>query len=295
MFYPEPGTVMYPRPTFESVARLQDLTTLPHCRFNKLKDTDRECRDHWHADVLIRIPNRGGYSAMDVHNPEVTHPQVSSNGQNWYLTEEREGYKLQTVEAGWIKLAGERWPILFAMMTPDNYTHWISGVYDPRSPKKKGFWQRDGTRFPLEQALKPGYRYRFGWQLRDGAPPSGAGGGWWLTVEGDDVGHFPLEYFNGGPMTRGADAARFGGETVCNKLIANLRPIETMFPKMGSGVSPIKPFLNLSEVASHDDIKLHASGSQVPLYERREENNYRVAVGWNGKLTVYYGGPGGRY
>ena len=99
-------------------------------------------------------------------------------------------------------------------------------------------------------------------------------------------------------MTNAADVISFGGETSSLKLIRNGRPIETIFPKMGSGISPTAGG-DLSKVASHGDIHwnpVQQGGAQAPLYQWTAEKDYGIAlVKHKGKTTIYYGGPGGRY
>jgi hypothetical protein len=280
---------MFARVTFESMAGFRYSSFRKHCRLHRLESTDTECRDHWHARLHLRARNVGGSSIMDVYNPKVIWDlqnglhQNFSLGQNWFLTVGPDRLTpQQTVESGWQKEARDVYPKFFAMMTPDNYTH---NFYT------KEFAAQPGSPFVLGQTLYPGHRYRISWSLDND--------GWRLEVGVGNktyiVGHYRLALFRGGRMTIGADQARFGGETSCLKYIRNGRPIDTIFPAMGSGISPTSAGVNLSEVASHDDVRLDIRGLQAPAYEEVEKN---YGLHWehvNGKTTIYYGGPIGRY
>jgi len=130
---------------------------------------------------------------------------------------------LQTVECGWhvdVARYHDFKPHLFVYTTRDTYD------------QNQSFFNTDGGVFvPNSSAsVQPGVGllssviggadvgYPMGFWLVDGA--------WVFYFNGEPIGGYPLTWFNGGPMTSGADRLRFGGE------VGSSLPV---WPAMGSG------------------------------------------------------------
>ena len=191
---------------------------------------------------------------------------------------------MQTVEAGWQKFRGDKYPHFWAMMSLDGYGRSYIG---PKKDGQKGFKPYPNSPYALLLPLMPGRKYAISWHHKEG-------GDWWLAINGSWVGRCPIKDFEGGAMTKESNLISFGGETACE----DAGPL--IFPAMGSGINPLETGKEFSQVASHKDIQWWwptDNRTSEPLV-RPAGKNYGVLINKNDpkpdQKSYYYGGPGGR-
>jgi len=144
--------------------------------------------------------------------------QLMSLSQQWYSG--GTGPDLQTVECGW-QVQPLRWnttsPILFCFYTPNNY---LSGCCNLEC----GAFVQTNPSIVLGMALTnisvPG-----GQQVGFKAAYCYLQEAWWLYLQGEAVGYYPIALFQGGVLASHATSMQFGGESVG----------DGSWPPMGSG------------------------------------------------------------
>jgi len=207
--------------------------------------------------------------------------------QQWYVSG-LAGTLLQTVECGW-HVDYARYqnfdPHLFVFATRNNYA------------TGDGFFNQDGGAFslaanppvlpgaPLPASQTDGAQVDFhmGFYLTAGA--------WWFYFQNQPVGCYPLTWFNSGPLTAGAERARFGGEVG-----SGLPP----WPPMGSGQHAAAGF---GKAAYQRAATVYPTGGGAPPATLAEAGSvtgtcYTVDITNNSSdadwgTYLFFGGPGG--
>jgi hypothetical protein len=286
--YPQ-GTIPVYRTTLEQLARFRTLAAY------SVKDSIGDVA----APAAPAFPKRyatgeqdvaclGGASFVNVWNPFATPSFQSTFSQQWYLAIQG-GTLLQTVECGWhVDLAryGNADPHLFVYTTRKNYEDGHSfynldgGAYKPVANP----YVLPGAPLTSSQTDGAQIAYKMGFYLTANA--------WWFYFADQPVGYYPLDWFQNGPLTTGAQRIKFGGE------VGSSLPL---WPPMGSGrhasagygkaayqraafVNPVGGgafFATLSEAGS-------VTG---PCYSIDITNNSTVAD-WG--TYLFFGGPGGQ-
>jgi hypothetical protein len=200
---------------------------------------------HRYAVVEEDTDNQGAASTLNLWSPPVAGNAFFSLAQLWVVG--GEGATRQTAEAGWIVYPRKfgNMAVLFIYFTPDNY---LSGCYNLGC----GFVQTNhsvmlGMGFPAysrpgiaPQILLP-VAYNF------------SHGEWVLSVNGAQIGYYPVSVYNGGQNSKHATQIIFGGET--DSAVAP-------WPPMGSGVAPkASSNSNFTYVAFQENIKYYNLGS----------------------------------
>lgn len=229
----------------------------------------------------------GGSSYVNMWRPFVTPTFQATFSQQWHLAGQ-DGTTLQTIECGWHidppRYGNSIDPHLFVYTTRQTYNVGHSffnqdgGVYRPLpnplvvpgAPLR--FSQTDG------QVIE----YRMGFYLTAGA--------WYFYFNDQPVGFYPLDWFQGGPMSRVATRIRFGGEVGSGLSI---------WPPMGSGAHAVAGY----QKAAHQRAALvypAAGGAQeATLSEAGSTTSpcYTIAItnnsGSEWGTYAFFGGPGG--
>ncbi|CAN1217936.1 hypothetical protein LINPERPRIM_LOCUS1182 [Linum perenne] len=249
------------------IARYQ--VAFPHKNKQANEFTIREIQTK-HAQVTMTGDKYyGGGAKLNAWNPTVIAPGFSL-AQIW-LAAGRGTPKFSTVEAGWMS---------------DNYTS--TGCYNLECP---GFVQTS-QKFGLGTPVKPiseynGTQYDTSIQIYKDM----TSGHWWLRIQGEDIGYWPSQIFNGG-FSESSTVINWGGE------ITNTNPqgFHTQ-TDMGSGHFASEgfgkaAFMRNMEYVDQDGIVKDAH--DLYPYTSRPEC-YSVAMqDWNDSFGMhfYYGGPG---
>ncbi|MFF7231795.1 neprosin family prolyl endopeptidase [Streptomyces sioyaensis] len=250
------------------------------------------------ADVPLDLPRRyatgeqdidclGGSSVINVWNPFASAGFQGTFSQQWY-TAGQEGTLMQTVECGWhvdLDLYHNADPHLFVFATRKNYEpgHRVYNLDDGVFRPVDSPYLIPGAPLPYSQTGGSQIGYQMGFYL--------TGNAWWFYFEGHPIGCFPVEWFNGGPLTTKATRATFGGETA-NGL--------AMWPPMGSGRYATAGFGQAAYQRSSlvypmgggaVDSSLAEAGSVTGQCYSLQITNNSVDPDWG--TYLFFGGPGG--
>ena len=240
-----------------------------------------------YATGIQTVANQGAQSILGLWRPEASSGQLSLS-QQWIQGGVAPGATLQTAEAGW-QVCPDNYPnsnaeaVFFIFWTPDDYA---SGAYDNTDGnfKLKGAPRLVGG--VLDNASSDGgvqYEMMVAYALHDG--------GWWLAVDGDVLGYWPLEIYNGGALSRHAEEVRFGGEVYSD---------EGDFPPMGSGEFAAAGYRKAAYHRNVTYIDLNGTAHDAALQPLCETPaSYTVSAtpppangaAWGSYF--YFGGPGG--
>ncbi|CAL1394775.1 unnamed protein product [Linum trigynum] len=233
------------------------------------------------------FPGSGFHGAMgdiNIWNPN-TKEKEQSAAQLWVT--DGEGENIDTIEAGWTVSTYTNHPTLFVYWTADDYK--TTGCYNMGCP---GFVQTN-HKIALGAFLDPASTYG-GQQLfvsiliyRDDQ-----NGNWWFNIQGQDVGYWPPDIFNGG-LKGTASLLEWGGEIV-NSNPGGIHTATGMgsghFPSEGYGKAAW--FKNLKYISDGGREVRDAKG--ITPYATKP-NCYDIEVkDWDTDMEVhfYFGGPG---
>ena len=287
--YPR-GTLPVYRTTLEQLARFPNLAAFnaKHSAFSGVAAPAAPAFPKRYATGEQDVHCLGGSSYVNVWKPFVTPTFQSTFSQHWYAAG-LQGTQLQTVECGWhvdIARYGNAEPHLFVYATRNTYADADSfynqegNVYQPVANP----YVLPGA--PLASSVSGGAQiaYKMGFYLANNA--------WWFYFADQPVGYIPLNWFQGGPITSGAERIRFGGE------VGSLLP---GWPSMGSGQHAAagygkaayqrEAFFNpVAGGAAY--ATLSEAGSVTGTCYSVIITNNSGAADWN--TYLYFGGPGGQ-
>jgi hypothetical protein len=236
------------------------------------------------AQYYQDVDNIGGGSTLSIWSPAVTGaPQLMSLGQVWFQA--GTGAQTQTVEAGW-QVNTYRYhhalPVLFIMWTPDDYKTGCYNLLCSGFVQTSGAWMLGGA-FPFWST--PGgaqIEIRLSWLLQEDR--------WWLFIDGNAFGYYPVSIFNGGAMADKSTRILFGGEATTLDI--------SNWPPMGSGIVTTPTF---GQVAYQRQIKYYSAISGQTHNPTLQDAGFpkfcyaatvkKYGAPWGD--TVWYGGKAG--
>lgn len=248
---------------------------------------------HRYAVASQEVNNNGAGCTLYVCQPnvDISKGEIFSLAQMWITG--GEGNALQTLECGWHvypALWGNAFPHLFTLWTPDNY---VSGKYNnwdycfvptPGSPYWLGMSLLANENLLIEFVFQPVPWY-FNGILKQA--------GWYLYVDQQEVGYFPIGIFKNGQLSKMATYLEFGGE------VCSFKETDSFAP-MGTGILPYVlnqnanvnlPYYINTETKGKNFTKTTIMGDTAPAC-------YKTVIGTEPNFgmpyqTIYYGGPGG--
>jgi hypothetical protein len=183
--------------------------------------TDPTTAHHEHAHAAsYSVTNYGAGATFNIWRPTVQAPGEFSLAQLWVTRGSFSDKTLQSLEAGiqvYPQKYGDNEPHLFVYSTSDAYSgnDYHSGCYNLDCSR---FIQTSqdvvlGAGTPLSslsQTDGPQYEIALAWERQ----PSG----WWLFVNNEAIGYYPLQLFSATGVLDHADTIDFGGEIVDDRL-----------------------------------------------------------------------------
>jgi Neprosin len=278
------GTIPMRRVTLDEMSRFRNLREFLQkspAGGSRVGDVATGTETHKYATGAMGIPNTGGVSTINVWQPAVQTQlqQLMSLSQQWYYG--GSGAALQTVECGW-QVQPLRWnttsPILFCYYTPDNYQ---SGCYNLECA---AFVQTNPS-IVLGSALT-NISISGGAQTEFMAAYALMQGAWWLYLQGQPVGYYPIALFQGGQLATKALGLQLGGESVG----------QANWPPMGSGALASE---GPTKAAYHKNVWYYDGNPyEAQLSANAVSSCFTIAIVnesggalWN--TYFFFGGPGG--
>ncbi|CAN1217943.1 hypothetical protein LINPERPRIM_LOCUS1183 [Linum perenne] len=225
----------------------------------------------------------GGSAKLNAWNPTVIAPGFSLAQIS--LAAGRGTPKFSTIEVGWMNFDTPVFARLFIYWTSDNYTS--TGCYNLECPGFVQTSQKIGPGTPLKPISEyNGMQYDTSIKIY-----KMTSGHWWLRIQGENIGYWPSQIFNGG-FSESSTVINWGG------VITNTNPqgFHTQ-TDMGSGHFASEgfrkaAFIRNMEYVDQDGVVKDAH--DLYPYASRPEC-YSVAMqDWNDwfRIHFYYGGPG---
>jgi hypothetical protein len=248
---------------------------------------------HRYAHASQAVPNHGGAARLNVWSPQVLTNDMSLS-QIWIVGGDPDSNALQTVEAGWqvMSLWESAYSALFVYQTSDNYIS--TGCYvtkcggtAPVRPESFVITSNKiiiGKPIPTQSAVGgPQSVVEVKW-IRNAKT-----GSWWLKVDGEWVGYYPLSVFKPGPLGSAGAYVDFGGEATGARATSEMG--SGHYAQEGKGYAGFQSRLRYFDLQNKPvDAKVDPSATDDPCYT--------IALGTapppedNPGTYFYFGGPG---
>jgi len=232
---------------------------------------------HRYAVGYQNVNNHGGHSTLNVWQPVPIASNAFSLSQVWYAG----GTPTQTVEVGWQvyqQLYGTTKPCLFIYYTPDGYA---TGCYNNGCGKFVQYstvWIPGGQLGPVSTMG--------GTQQEIEIVVLLSNGNWWVMINNQWLGYYPLSLYGTGQLKTYATLAEYGGEVTANAAGTT--------GQMGSGKKAAAGFQNAAyqkNIFYYDTTAASNSNwaTLSPIISCPSDYTINIANGGSG-TQFYYGG-----
>jgi hypothetical protein len=250
---------------------------------------------HRYAHAYQVVRNHGGGARLNVWSPRVKSEDMSLS-QIWIVAGDPNTSSLQTVEAGWqvMRLWETPFSSLFVYSTSDNYG--ATGCYvtkcsvEPERVETFQLWNKKiviGK--PISSQSTTGGNQGI-IDLKWVRNP--ATGSWWLKVDGDWIGFYPVTTFGDGPLSIAGDYIDFGGEST--GVVPTSEMGSGQFPAKGRGQAAFQSRLRYVDINGTTVAASVTASVTDPLCYDLQSNGLNPPEDHSGAF-FYFGGPGVKF